>query len=88
MNLHKAAELGKVRLDQKVTLKQEWLDNQFGTVYQRGAGAQTTLEKLAGHVLRESDNTSANAINAIVNPLLALEQHALNKLDVRHTITD
>jgi beta-lactamase class A len=87
MNLYKAVELGKVRLDQPVALKAEWLDNQFGTVYQRGAGARLTYQELAEHVLRESDNTSANAISATVTPLLTDDDMALSELDVPYTIT-
>jgi beta-lactamase class A len=88
MNLYKAEELGKVQLNQKVTLKQEWLDNQFGSLYKRGAGAQLSMQELAQYVLRESDNTAANAIYATVNPLLPEDEHALVELDVPHTITD
>lgn len=86
MNLYKAVELGKVKLDQPVTLKSEWLDNKYGTVYQRGAGASLTYQELAEHVLRDSDNTSANAINSTIGPLLTEDDMALSELDVPYTI--
>ncbi|HSH56084.1 MAG TPA: serine hydrolase [Candidatus Limnocylindrales bacterium] len=88
MNLYKAQELGKVRLDQTVTLKQEWLDADFGTLYKRGAGAKIMLQQAADMVLQESDNTAVNAILDTVNPLLGPEEHALVELDTPHTIVE
>lgn len=86
MDLYKASELGKVNLDQTITLKQEWLDDQYGTLYQKGAGYQLTLREAARIMLQESDNTALKAVSASLGTLLNADQNSLSSLDMDYQI--
>ncbi len=85
MELYKAAEQGSINLDTVVTLKQEWLDSAFGTLYQKGAGYRLTLRQAAEIALEQSDNTAVAAILASTQSLLRSENHVLNSLDVSYS---
>lgn len=63
MELYKAAELGKIDLDQTVTIQQDWLDDAYGDLYKKGAGYQLTLREAAKIMLENSDNTALNVIS-------------------------
>lgn len=82
MNLYKAAELGKVNLDQSVTITGSELDNAYGDLWQKGAGTRITLREAARLALAESDNTAAHAIFDTIHTLLTSDQESLNQLDV------
>jgi beta-lactamase class A len=82
MELYKAAEMGKINLDQTITLKPEWLDSNFGNLYKKGAGYQLTLREAAKIMLQDSDNTALRAIAANTDGLLTQQQMAYNSLDV------
>jgi beta-lactamase class A len=86
MDLYKADELGRIDMDKPVTIKQEWLDSQYGTLYKKGAGTQITLREAARHTLIESDNTAVNAIQATVSPLLKYDEHAIIELDAPFSV--
>lgn len=57
--MYKAAEEGKIDLDKRYAIKESWLNSQYGTLYQKGAGYQVTPRQAAEYALRESDNTAA-----------------------------
>lgn len=57
--VYKASEQGKVNLDEKVTIKQEWLNSSYGTLYKKGAGHQITIRDAVKEALMHSDNTAA-----------------------------
>jgi beta-lactamase class A len=82
MNLYKAAELGKINLDAKVTIQESELDNAYGDLWQKGAGTQLTLRELAKLTLEKSDNTASHAIYDHVRSLLEEEDQSLAQLDV------
>ncbi|HSX33453.1 MAG TPA: serine hydrolase [Candidatus Saccharimonadales bacterium] len=86
MNLYKAVELGKLRLDQKVTITASELDDAYGTLYQRGAGTSITLQQAAQYALEQSDNTAAHVIYDHVQNLLTDDQQSLAQLDIDQTI--
>lgn len=81
MDLYRAAELGQVDLDKKVTLQESWIDGGYGTLYQKGAGYKLTLRDAAKIMLTESDNTALKAIAYSTNGKLSPDQRAINALD-------
>ncbi len=86
MDLYKASELGKIDLDQTITLKQEWLDSQYGTLYQKGAGYQLTLREAVRIMLQNSDNTALKAVSASLGTLLNADQNAFSSLDMDYQV--
>lgn len=87
MNLYKAAELGKVKLDDKVTLRQEWLNSDYGDLYKKGAGYELTIREAAALTLRNSDNTALMAIwDSVSKANLDKSDQALYYLDVDYNV--
>lgn len=66
INIYKLAEEGKVDLDQKIALKQEWLNAGYGTLYQKGEGYKLTVRQAIQYALEDSDNTAAKMLFAIL----------------------
>lgn len=58
MNIYKAAEEGKLNLDDKVALKQEWLNDDYGQLYKQGVGYEITFREAAKVAIEQSDNTA------------------------------
>jgi beta-lactamase class A len=58
----KKVEKGEINLEQNVTLKPEYLDSGFGTLYQKGAGYKITIKELLTYLIKESDNTAFYAL--------------------------
>jgi beta-lactamase class A len=85
MELYKAHELGKLQLDQKVTLKQEWLNDSYGNLYKKGAGYELTLEEAVRIMLVDSDNTALRAVIDATDKVLDLNNRALGSLDIEFT---
>lgn len=81
MDLYKAAELGKIDLDKKVALQEAWLDNGYGTLYQKGAGYELTLRDATKIMLTQSDNTALKTIAYSVGDTLSTNERAINALD-------
>lgn len=63
----KAAEQGKVNLDEKVALKQEWLNNGYGDLYKRGEGYRISVREALSYALSKSDNTAALMLFNVVS---------------------
>lgn len=82
MNLYRAAELEKINLDQAVTIQENELDNGYGDLWQKGAGATFTLRRLAQYALEQSDNTATHAIYDHMKGVLSEEDQSLAQLDV------
>ena len=70
INVYKAAEEGKLDFDEKVALKQEWLNDGYGQLYKKGVGYELTIRQAAKLALIESDNT---AIMLLFSKLAELE---------------
>ncbi|HRK94098.1 MAG TPA: serine hydrolase [Candidatus Saccharibacteria bacterium] len=88
MELYKLAEKGEVNLDKTVSLKEEWLDDQYGTLHRKGAGHKLTIKQLAKITLEQSDNTALNGVQAIVTQHnLKPSENAFNALDVEFNDT-
>ena len=83
MNLMRLNELGKLDLDRKVSIKKEWLNSEFGTLYQKGEGFSLTYREALGYLLKDSDNTAAMLIQDTLakNPLPE-EEDSLYSIDV------
>ena len=86
MELYKASELGKVDLDSTVTLKKEWLNDGYGTLYSKGEGYQLSLRDAARILLEESDNTALRAILDATDGKLETTDLALGSLDIEFTL--
>jgi beta-lactamase class A len=88
MNLYKAAELGRLNLDQKVTITQAELDDAYGDLYKQGAGVQLTLREAAAYTLKDSDNTATHVVFDHVKGLLKYDEESLARLDVDQNLQD
>lgn len=86
MELYKASEKGLINLDEKVKLKQEWLNDGYGTLYEKGAGYELTLREAAKILLTESDNTALRAILTSTESKLETSELALGSLDIEFTL--
>lgn len=82
MDLYKAAELGKVNLDDTVALRQEWLDDQYGELYKKGAGYSLTLREAVKIMLEQSDNTALKAVSSKLGGSLNSDQNVFASLDM------
>lgn len=82
MELYQAKELGLIDLNQTIALKPEWLNDGFGTLYQKGVGYELTLKEAVEILLVESDNTALRAIIESNDSVLELDERALGSLDI------
>lgn len=85
MELYKAQEIGKVNLDQKVRLKPEWLNSEYGTLYQKGAGYELSYRDAAKIMLTESDNTALRAVASVTESALQNYDRAFGALDIDYS---
>jgi beta-lactamase class A len=86
VNLYKAAEEGKINLDQPITIKEEWLNSAYGELYKKGFGYQLTLRELAKIMLVDSDNTAASAIYATLEGAIPINEQLLSFIDINYDI--
>jgi beta-lactamase class A len=83
MNLYKLAEQGKVDLDKKVALKEEWLNDQYGDLYKKGAGYMLSYREATRLAIENSDNTAVLMIlDALQNANMPRAEEAINYLDI------
>ncbi len=90
MDLYKAAELGKVDLDKKVTVTAEAVSNDgvYGNTDQLKPGDSLTLRQAAKIALIESDNTAAYVVYANTKTVLKDDELAIKSLDVEFAETN
>lgn len=88
MNLYRLAELGQVNLDEEISLKKEWLNSEYGTLYLKGEGYKITLRELARLTLKDSDNTGQLAIGSYVLKFMDDEKSVLSALDISYESED
>jgi beta-lactamase class A len=86
MNLYKMAEEGKLDLDSQVKLKKEWLNSEYGTLYEKGEGYSISLREAAKLTLEDSDNTALLLISESLEGLLEDGEDAINYLDVDYEL--
>lgn len=83
MNLYHLAEAKSINLEDKVQLRQSWLDDSYGDLYKKGSGYELTIRDLVKMAAEKSDNTAINGIKEIVaSHKLLREDTAINALDV------
>ena len=88
MNAYKAAELGKIDLQKVVTLQPEWLDENYGQLYKKGAGYKISIQDAINIMLKDSDNTALKLIGAQIEGKLPKDESFLNYLDIDLTVND
>lgn len=81
MVLYKTSELGKINLDNEVSLKKEWLDSSYGDLYRKGEGYKLPLRQAAKIMLSESDNTALGAIANSIEGLVPEDENPFAFLD-------
>lgn len=86
MNLYRAAELGKIDLDKIITIQESYLDNAYGTLWEKGAGTRYSLRELAQLALEQSDNTASRAIFENIRGLLDEQDQSLAQLDIDQSL--
>lgn len=84
MEVYKAHELGKLDINRKVALKEEWLNDSFGTLYEKGPGYELTLKEAVEIMLKESDNTALRILIDVTQNL-DINDRALGSLDIELT---
>jgi beta-lactamase class A len=85
MELYKAAELGKINLDDEIVIREEWLDDGFGQLYKKGAGHKLTLREATKIMLKDSDNTALKTISVTMMGLVSESENPFNFLDAEFT---
>jgi beta-lactamase class A len=58
----KSIENDELKIDDKITIKKEFLDSKFGTLYTKGEGYNATVKELLIYLINESDNTAFHAL--------------------------
>jgi beta-lactamase class A len=86
MEAYKAAELGKLNLDQVIALKPEWLNSEYGNLYKQGAGYKLTVREAIRIMLEDSDNTALFAVAETNANTLPAEQSSLNYMDLDYKV--
>lgn len=86
MELFKADDLGLIDIDQQITIKEEWLNDGFGELYEKGAGYSLSLREAVRILLEESDNTAGRIVLSATDAVLPLEERALGSLDIEFTV--
>jgi len=87
MALLRASEEGKADLKKKITIQKSWLNDGYGSLWQKGAGYKITPLKAAELSLVDSDNTAINVVGA------ALEgeppsDNVFTEINFRYKISD
>jgi beta-lactamase class A len=87
MTLYQAATQGKIDLDKKIALREEWLNDQYGMLYQKGAGYQISIRDAARLALKDSDNTALLLVFEQIKPVINENESVLNFLDLEYDTT-
>ncbi len=62
MAIFKKVERQEIGLTDKITLTQEDLDEEYGELYKKGAGAKISIAELVREMISNSDNTAQNVL--------------------------
>lgn len=83
MDAFKAGELKKIDLDKEIPLQPEWLNSEYGTLYQKGAGYKITVREAARLAMKDSDNTAILLIqHELKNANIPQKDSAFNNVDI------
>lgn len=86
MTLYKAGEKGLVDLDKKVALKQEWLNDEYGSLYSKGVGYEISIREAAELTLKESDNTALLLISDQIDSSIDQSDSVVSFLDLEFEV--
>jgi beta-lactamase class A len=86
MTLYHAAREGKIDLDKKVKLKQEWLNDEYGSLYKKGVGYEISLREAAELTLKDSDNTAILLIFDELDELANEDSNITKYLDLEYEV--
>jgi beta-lactamase class A len=68
MAVYKEAEDGKLDLNKTVVIEKADLDNNFGSLWKKGAGTKLTIKDAIIYTLAQSDNTAKNILLRQLHP--------------------
>lgn len=88
MDLYKAVELGKLRLDQEIVITDQATSDKFGLLWKKGVGAKISLGDAVKLSIKESDNTAARLILEQTSKALDPRVRSLNFLDTEISETE
>lgn len=89
MELYNLSEQDDVNLDDTISLKEEWLDSNYGDLYKNGVGYTATIREFAEITLEKSDNTALNTIQSVVDTHATKKTtSAYDALDVDYVDSD
>lgn len=81
INLYKASEAGVIDIDKPIRIKKEWLNDQYGDLYKKGEGYQSSLRQLAEIMLKDSDNTAALAVYNSLAEVMPIDKKLMSFID-------
>lgn len=82
MDLYKVSEEGKLNLDDSFQIKEEWISNEYGSLYKKGKLASLTYREAAHLALVDSDSTALNAIRSVTGSILQGTERSISVLDI------
>lgn len=86
MDMYKASELGRLNLDSKVALQQNWLNQEYGSLYKKGVGYQISPREASEIMLEQSDNTALAVVGNAIKGKLNDAESSINYLDLDMTV--
>jgi beta-lactamase class A len=82
MDMYKANELGRLNIDNKTALQASWLNDEYGSLYKKGAGYQISPRDAAKIMLEQSDNTALAVVGDAIKGKLTDSESSINYLDL------
>ena len=82
MDMYKANELGRLNIDNKTALQASWLNDEYGSLYKKGAGYQISPRDAAKIMLEQSDNTALAVVGDAIKVKLTDSESSINYLDL------
>lgn len=76
MAVYKKIEKGPLKISDKITVKEEHLNKNYGDLYKRGFGYQLSISELFDYTLVNSDNTANHVLNSLLTQADILEVFA------------
>ena len=86
MDMYRANEAGRLNIDNKVALQQSWLNNEYGSLYKKGAGYQISPREASKIMLEQSDNTALAVVGNSIKGKLKDSESSINSLDLDMTV--
>lgn len=87
MNLYRAAELGRINLDQTVEVTPADIDDGYGDLW-KNPGRRLTLREAAQLALSKSDNTAIRVVLRNIQGLLKEDEQSMSALDIDYDLEE